>query len=383
MNGDGKVDKTDTTLAQAASGKGLGQLGKATAVGTPRPKCRAARGPQEAEASAYPQRYAELNATTRTAMPRGTAPGGTADGAANPDADWDRDGIVTSTDIAQFGSREYVAALPQGQLAQPGSATQPAATNTTAAARAANARSDFNIGFSGYRFNGDIGAYTVRFRHYDPTPGMCRWLERDPAGYQDGPSLYSYLGRNPMAGTDPYGLAEGGQGGQSGNWIEINEGSIRRVRVDNTWVRGKDGVVTGTVHIAINDTSSPELHKQNRYFYNPDTDTFVNGHEHQLSTRDVARLRGNERFKRELGRRLENLRALAPGKLRFQTFAPGTGKTTFTNTSMLMISALLMLYTASDAVANSPHYARLVSAIKNGSTASANTGGEEHPRRPA
>jgi hypothetical protein len=46
----------------------------------------------------------------------------------------------------------------------------------------------------------------VRFRHYDPTPGMCRWLERDPAGYQDGPSLYSYLGRNPMAGTDPYGL---------------------------------------------------------------------------------------------------------------------------------------------------------------------------------
>jgi hypothetical protein len=35
---------------------------------------------------------------------------------------------------------------------------------------------------------------------------MCRWLERDPAGYQDGPSLYSYLGRNPMAGTDPSGL---------------------------------------------------------------------------------------------------------------------------------------------------------------------------------
>jgi RHS repeat-associated protein len=103
-----------------------------------------------------------------------------------------------------------VTALPQGQLAQPGSATQPAAGDTTAAAnlaRAANARSDFNIGYCGYRFNGDIGAYTVRFRHYDPTPGMCRWLERDPAGYQDGPSLYSYLGRNPMAGTDPYGLA--------------------------------------------------------------------------------------------------------------------------------------------------------------------------------
>ena len=52
----------------------------------------------------------------------------------------------------------------------------------------------------------------MRFRHYDPTPGMCRWLERDPAGYQDGPSLYSYLGRNPMAGTDPYGLFCSGSG---------------------------------------------------------------------------------------------------------------------------------------------------------------------------
>jgi RHS repeat-associated protein len=156
INGDGKVDSADTAIAQAAVKKRIGEPGY------------------------------------------------------NPDADWDRDGTVTSTDIAQFGSRSYIAALPQGQLAQPGGATQPLAGDVSPSAdlaRAANARSDFNIGFSGYRFNGDIGAYTVRFRHYDPTPGMCRWLERDPAGYQDGPSLYSYLGRNPMAGTDPYGLA--------------------------------------------------------------------------------------------------------------------------------------------------------------------------------
>ena len=45
---------------------------------------------------------------------------------------------------------------------------------------------------------------------------MCRWLERDPAGYQDGPSLYSYLGRNPMAGTDPYGLAS-----DDGEWHHV------------------------------------------------------------------------------------------------------------------------------------------------------------------
>ncbi|MCX5651685.1 MAG: hypothetical protein NTU45_09900, partial [Planctomycetota bacterium] len=142
--------KTDTTLAQNASGKKLGQPGY------------------------------------------------------NPDADWDRDGTVTTRDVAQYGSTAYVTALPQGQLAPAASVSAPLS--------AANARSDFNIGFCGYRFNGDIGAYTVRFRHYDPTPGMCRWLERDPAGYQDGPSLYSYLGRNPMAGTDPYGLFYSGSG---------------------------------------------------------------------------------------------------------------------------------------------------------------------------
>jgi hypothetical protein len=44
---------------------------------------------------------------------------------------------------------------------------------------------------------------------------MARWLERDPAGYQDGPSLYSYLGRNPMAGTDP-----------SGRWVNIVGGAV-------------------------------------------------------------------------------------------------------------------------------------------------------------
>ena len=89
-------------------------------------------------------------------------------------------------------------ALPQGQLAPAASVSAPLS--------AANARSDFNIGYCGYRFNGEIGTYTVRFRHYDPTPGMCRWLERDPAGYQDGPSLYSYLGRSPVDAMDPYGL---------------------------------------------------------------------------------------------------------------------------------------------------------------------------------
>jgi RHS repeat-associated protein len=106
----------------------------------------------------------------------------------NADADWDRNGIVNSTDVAAFGSGSYASALPGGALAE-------------------NA-SDLNVGFCGYRFNGEIGAYTVRFRHYDPTPGVARWLERDPAGYVDGPSLYQYCSQAPHEAADPFGLIQ-------------------------------------------------------------------------------------------------------------------------------------------------------------------------------
>jgi hypothetical protein len=80
----------------------------------------------------------------------------------NADADWNRDGEVTSTDVAAFGSTHHAGAIPAGLVAP--------------------RTSELTVGFCGYRFNPDIGAYTVRFRHYDPTPGMARWLERDPAG---------------------------------------------------------------------------------------------------------------------------------------------------------------------------------------------------------
>jgi RHS repeat-associated protein len=96
----------------------------------------------------------------------------------NADADWNRDGEVTSTDVAAFGSTHHAGAIPAGLVAP--------------------RTSELTVGFCGYRFNPELGAYTVRFRHYDPTPGMARWLERDPAGYVDGPryvdgpSLYAY-----------------------------------------------------------------------------------------------------------------------------------------------------------------------------------------------
>jgi RHS repeat-associated protein len=62
---------------------------------------------------------------------------------------------------------------------------------------------DNQIGYCGYVFNPETDDYTVRFRHYDPEIG--RWLERDPAGYVDGSSLYEYAMSEPVDQIDPFG----------------------------------------------------------------------------------------------------------------------------------------------------------------------------------
>lgn len=65
--------------------------------------------------------------------------------------------------------------------------------------------SDNVVGYCGYVFNHETSDCTVRFRHY--SPGLGRWLERDPAGYAaDGLLLYGYCKGAPTAFMDPSGL---------------------------------------------------------------------------------------------------------------------------------------------------------------------------------
>ena len=47
---------------------------------------------------------------------------------------------------------------------------------------------------------------STRYRNYHPTLG--RWLQRDPASYRDGMSLYQYVGGSPEDYTDPRGLTK-------------------------------------------------------------------------------------------------------------------------------------------------------------------------------
>ncbi|MFO0962133.1 MAG: glycohydrolase toxin TNT-related protein [Phycisphaerales bacterium] len=99
------------------------------------------------------------------------------------DADLDRSGTVTAAEASAVAAKVGTAGIPAGRISAYG--------NT--------------VGWCGYRFNAGPDLLTVRFRHYDPAPGVARWLERDPAGYMDGASLYGYLAQRPTVGTDPSG----------------------------------------------------------------------------------------------------------------------------------------------------------------------------------
>jgi RHS repeat-associated protein len=108
------------------------------------------------------------------------------------DADLDRDGTVSLPEANAIGAKVGTAGIPAGRISAYG--------NT--------------VGWCGYRFNAGPNICTVRFRHFDPTPGVQRWLERDPAGYMDGNSLYSYCSLSPSIGGDHLGLV-------GNEWIEV------------------------------------------------------------------------------------------------------------------------------------------------------------------
>ncbi len=59
--------------------------------------------------------------------------------------------------------------------------------------------------FSGKHWDDKSDLYYFVDRYY--SPDAIRWITRDPAGFIDGPNLYSYVGGNPMNRTDPLGRA--------------------------------------------------------------------------------------------------------------------------------------------------------------------------------
>jgi RHS repeat-associated protein len=61
-----------------------------------------------------------------------------------------------------------------------------------------------NLRFPGQYFLIEDGLHYNWYRHYDPTLG--RYLQPDPLGFVDGPSVYSYVHDSPIGLADPDGL---------------------------------------------------------------------------------------------------------------------------------------------------------------------------------
>ena len=61
------------------------------------------------------------------------------------------------------------------------------------------------FGFTGQRYDGEMGLYYYRARIYSPAIG--RFLQPDPLGFDAGDlNLYGYVGNNPISFVDPLGL---------------------------------------------------------------------------------------------------------------------------------------------------------------------------------
>lgn len=61
--------------------------------------------------------------------------------------------------------------------------------------------------FTGREWDVESGLYYYRARYYDAMLG--RFITKDPAGIEEGPKLYPYVGNNPITNVDPTGLAIG------------------------------------------------------------------------------------------------------------------------------------------------------------------------------
>jgi RHS repeat-associated protein len=61
-----------------------------------------------------------------------------------------------------------------------------------------------NLRFPGQYFLMEDGLHYNWYRHYDPTIG--RYVQPDPLGFINGPSIYAYAESNPLAEIDPEGL---------------------------------------------------------------------------------------------------------------------------------------------------------------------------------
>jgi RHS repeat-associated protein len=106
------------------------------------------------------------------------------------------------------------------------------------------------FGYTGRRWDPDLGLYYYRARWYDPQLGT--FLQTDPIGSLDYVNLYAYVGLEPGNGTDPSGMKVGDRYrtlNEAGTQAvrDINPISIRQNREYAGWVyKNLDGTFSYT-----------------------------------------------------------------------------------------------------------------------------------------
>ena len=95
---------------------------------------------------------------------------------------------------------------------------------------------DLNLGFPGQYHDRETGLWYNYFRTYDAVAG--RYLESDPIGLAGDLNTYAYVGGNPIAFSDPYGL----EGFWAGNVYHSRDPVVGTIRIGTSISWQRDGL---------------------------------------------------------------------------------------------------------------------------------------------